>query len=670
MLSEKRRITAEDLYKFELISSMEISPDGAHVVYTQQRINPDDQKKYSNLWVISVEDGTTRQFTHGDQVDSNPRWSPDGRRIAFISNREDEKRPQIYLLNFFGGEAKPLTDLNGEFNNFEWSPDGKQIVTQFRKKDQEVIDREEDEKVEKLGVVLRHIDRLEYKYDGAGFLPKERWHIWVIDTISGETSQLTEDPKYDETSPTWLKDGEQILFISNRAENPDIDYDLKDFFIIPARGGEVVKLEAPDGDKSFPSVSPDGKWLAYIAMEKRKEWWQNDDLWVLPVDGSTEARNLTKGHDIHVSPDVINDMNAGAVTMIPPIWSLDGTRLFFPVARNGSSTIRSISIDGDDLVQITDGQETVGMFGFDETQSTMVYFCATMKDPGQIRAMNMSSGEFRQLSNFNSWLSQIDIGEVEEVWFQGRDSNNLQGWILTPPGFDLTRKYPSILEIHGGPMVQYGHFFMHEFYYLAAQGYVVYFSNPRGGQGYGEAHTRTIWANWGDADYADLMIWADQIRSRTFIDSERMGVTGGSYGGYMTLWVIGHTHQFKAAVAQRVVSNFISMWGSSDMNWKMQHLTGDTAPIDDFQTAWNHSPVKYLGNATTPTLIIHSEEDNRCPIEQGEQAFVTLKFKGVETEMVRFPGEPHGLSRGGRTDRRIARLDHILRWMDKFLKST
>ncbi len=665
---EKNTIMAEDIYKFELISTMEISPDGKHIVYSQQRIDPKNQKKFSNLWVISVENETTRQFTYSDHVDSNPRWSPDGRQIAFISNRENDKRPQIYLINFGGGEARALTDLNGEFNSFEWSPDGQKIVTQFRKKDQEVIEREEDEDLEKLGIVVRHVSRLEYKLDGSGFLPKERWHVWVVDTVTGEATQLTEDPHYGETSPTWLKNGQHILFISNRAENPDVDYDLQDFYIIPAQGGEIVKLDAPEGDKTFPSVSPDDKWLAYIAHEKRREWWQNDNLWVLPIDGSSKARNITKSHDIHIAPDVLNDMNAGAVTMIPPVWSLDGERLYFPVAQNGYSSIHSISADGNDLVPITKGLETVGVFGFDKNQTTMAYFCATMADPGQIRVMDMTTRKSRQVSNFNQWLTSVDLGEVEEVWFQGRDSNDLQGWVLKPPAFDPTRKYPSILEIHGGPMTQYGHYFMHEFYFLAAQGYVVFFSNPRGGQGYGEAHTKAIWQNWGDADYADLMIWADTMKSCSYIDPKHMGVTGGSYGGYMTLWVIGHTHQFKAAVAQRVVSNFISMWGSSDLNWKMQHLTGDPAPIDDIQTVWNHSPVKYLGYATTPTLIIHSEEDHRCPIEQGEQAFVTLKVHGVETEMVRFPDEPHGLSRVGRTDRRIARLKHILRWMDKYLK--
>jgi dipeptidyl aminopeptidase/acylaminoacyl peptidase len=668
MSSEKRTLTAEDLYNFELITGMEISPDGMHVVYAQQRIDPETLKKFSNLWVISVKDGNTRQFTYGDQVDRNPRWSPDGTQIAFLSNRMDEKRTQIHLLPFNGGEAHKLTDLNGEFNGFEWSPDGRRLVCQFRKKDPEVIEREEDKKAEDLGVVVRHIDRLSYKYDGTGFLPKERWHIWVIDAVSGEAIQLTDGPKYDEISPTWLKDGERILFISNRAENLDIDYDLDDFFIIPADGGQKDRLEAPKGAKEFPSISPDGQWVAYIAEEKRGEWWQNSDIWVTPIDGSMPARNITKAYDYHVAPDVLNDMNVGEVAMTPPVWSLDGRTLFFPIARHGSSSICSISVDSRKFVNITGGPQTVGLFGFDKTRTRMAFFKSTMKDPGQINVTEMATGETRQLTKFNQWLEGVNLGEVEEIWFQGRDSNDLQGWILKPPGFDPTIKYPSIFEIHGGPMMQYGHNFMHEFLFLAAQGYVVFFSNPRGGQGYGETHTKAIWGNWGDADYADLMLWADTVKTKPYIDPQRMGVTGGSYGGYMTLWVIGHTHQFKAAVAQRVVSNFISMWGSSDMNWQMQHLTGDPAPIDDIQTAWKHSPVKYLGNATTPTLIVHSEDDHRCPIEQGEQAFVTLKVHGVETEMVRFPGEPHGLSRAGRTDRRIARLNHILRWMDKYLQ--
>jgi len=196
---------------------------------------------------------------------------------------------------------------------------------------------------------------------------------------------------------------------------------------------------------------------------------------------------------------------------------------------------------------------------------------------------------------------------------------------------------------------------------------VVYFSNPRGGQGYGEEHAKAIWGDWGSVDYADLMAWADYMTRQPYIDTDRMGVTGGSYGGYMSLWIIGHTQRFKAAVAQRVVSNFVSMWGSSDLNWIFQEIVNDKPPWEDLEGIWSHSPMAHIGNAKTPTLIIHSEHDHRCPIEQGEQAFVALKTLGVDSEMVRFPDEPHGLSRAGRTDRRIVRLNHIKRWFDKYL---
>jgi dipeptidyl aminopeptidase/acylaminoacyl peptidase len=419
----------------------------------------------------------------------------------------------------------------------------------------------------------------------------------------------------------------------------------------------------------FPSVSPDGRWIAYYGREGRGNWWRSNNLWVIPTDGRTPAQNLTGSFDVNVSQGVMNDMNAGSAELNPPQWSPDSQKLYFPFGQHGSSRLNVIDLDGQKPQALTPEVGAVGLFGLDLSGQKLVYFYSTMTDPGQIWLQDTQVGDSHPLTAVNPWLQDVDLGEVEEIWFEGRDSNRLQGWVLKPPGFDPSQKYPSILEIHGGPMGQYGNFFMHEFYFLAAQGYVVYFSNPRGGQGYGEAHTKAIYGNWGDADYADLMAWADLIKAKSYIDPKRMGVTGGSYGGYMTLWVIGHTQQFQAAAAQRVVSNFISMWGSSDMNWRFTALVGDAAPVDDIETAWAHSPVKYLPNATTPTLIIHSEEDHRCPIEQGEQAFVTLKVKaGVDAEMVRFPGEPHGLSRTGRTDRRIARLNHILRWMDKYLK--
>jgi dipeptidyl aminopeptidase/acylaminoacyl peptidase len=292
-----------------------------------------------------------------------------------------------------------------------------------------------------------------------------------------------------------------------------------------------------------------------------------------------------------------------------------------------------------------------------------------MTDPGQVQVRDMATGAARTLTSVNqALLRSIDLGRVEEVWFKGGAGNDVQGWILTPPGFNPRKRYPSILYIHGGPLVQYGNFLMHEFYYLAAHGYVVYFSNPRGGRGYGEEHAKAIWNAWGTADYDDLMAWADILAKKPYIDRQRMGVTGGSYGGYMTNWIIGHTDRFKAAVTQRSVSNMISMYGSSDFNWAFQEELGDQPPWDSVENYWERSPIKYIGNAKTPTLVVHNEQDLRCAIEQGEQVFVALKKLGVETEMVRFPDEPHGLSRIGRTDRRIERLSRIRDWFDRYLK--
>jgi dipeptidyl aminopeptidase/acylaminoacyl peptidase len=669
----KRPIQAEDLYRLQLLTEPRISPDGKEVIYAVQRVDQKTEKKYFNLWIVptdvpaSARGGGERQYTWGDQNDTHPRWSPDGSQIAFLSNRGDKEKPaQIYLILTSGGEAYPLTDLPGTISDFSWSPDGRQLVCTVRKTDAEQLEREKDEQKKKLGVVARHYDRVFYKLDGTGYLPRERTHLWVVEARSGKAKQLTDHPVYDELSPAWSPDGKWLAFFSNRSDNPDFNMDAIDLFVMPAAGGALRKIVTPPGEKNLPSFSPDGKWIAYYGYEGEDTGWKNTSLWLVPSDGSQSPCNLTERYDLHVTSWTINDM--GQPEIMPPAWSKDGQRLYFPLVLHGSSLLMSIAPNGEALQTVIGEGGVVGSFSFDQDQSRLAYFFGKMDDPGQVYLRDLAAGVDWPLTRLNrDLLDRIDLGEMEEVWYKGPAGDDLQGWILKPPGFDPAKRYPSILEIHGGPLTQYGKFFMHEFYYLASKGFVVYFTNPRGGRGYGEAHAKAIWGCWGGADYDDLMAWTDLVTQKPYIDTTRMGVTGGSYGGYMTVWIIGHTQHFKAAVTQRCVSNFISMWGSSDFNWSFQHELMAGRPFEDLQKYWDMSPIKYIGNARTPTLVIHNEFDLRCPIEQGEQVFVALKSLGVESEMVRFPDEFHGLSRTGRTDRRIARLNHILGWFERHL---
>lgn len=670
----QRIIQAEDLYQFQLINGCEISPDGRYVIFAVQYADHATEKRYTNLWLASTDGRPARQFTFGEQNDRQPQWSPDGRAIAFLSNRKDEKQPQLYRIPIDGGEARPLTDLKGSIESFQWSPDGRRLVCAFRRKDAEALERDADEQKKKLGVVARHITRVTYKADGIGFLPQERLHVWLIDAETGAAQPLTDGDRYDEIDPIWSPDGQSILFCSNRDVDPDFHPEAIDIYTIPPSaipGDESSwrKIETPLGAKSLPSYSPDGQWVAYLGREGRGDWWKHDHLWIVPFDGDQPARDLTSAYDYHLSHATLGDLGSGDTCR--PRWSPDGQTIYVQVSHHGRTTLHAVTLDPNvpNMKPVFDGDGVVGAFSFDQSHRKLAYFYVTPANPGQIRLRTMASGDTQPLTACNQeWLPQIDLGELEEVWFKGPAGNDLQGWILKPPGFDPALRYPSIMQIHGGPLAQYGFLFMHEFYFLAANGYVVCFANPRGGYGYGEEHARAIWNDVGGADYDDLMTWADYISQLPYIDTERMGVAGGSYGGLMVNWIIGHTHRFKAAVSMRSITNRFSSYGSSDVNWQRQQAFGDEPPWDNPDNYWRQSPLKYIGNAQTPTLVIHSENDMRTPIEQGEQLFVALKVLGVDTEMIRFPDESHGLSRTGRTDRRIVRLQHILRWFDKYLK--
>ena len=667
MNNELRRISVEDLYGMRTVAGCDLSPDGRHAAYTVKRVCKARQKTYSDIWIADTGGGGHRAFTAGDWVDASPKFSPDGSRLAFLSNRETEQEQQLHLIPFDGGEAKRLADMKGRIGSFDWSPDGERIVFEFRAKDLDETERDEDEGKKKLGVVERHLERVYYRLDGVGFWPKQRQHLWTISIDTAKLQQLTDGDIYDEHSPCWTPDGKNVVFVSNRSDDPDLRSDEMDLYMAPANGGEPQRIDAPSGTKSLPSVSPCGQRVAYIGKESANSPWKNAELWVASIDGTDPARSLTAEFDVSIGNDTISERGDGPSTR--PVWSPDSERVYFQVTRRGRTQLCSVTLDCK-LEAVLDHDAIVGEFGFDQRRSTVAWVDVSERSPGEVHSLRMDSRKQRRISSQNDELmSKLELGKVEEVWFPSPGGADLEGWILKPPGFDPARQYASILQIHGGPWAQYGNVFMHEFQFLAAHDYVVYFCNPRGGRGYGEAHASAIVENWGGADFEDLMAWADYAQELPYIDEQRMGVTGGSYGGFMTNWIIGHTDRFKAAVTQRSVVNLVDFYGTSDTGWTWESVFSGRPPWEDFESYWRQSPLRYIGNARTPTLIIHSENDLRCPVSQGEQLFTALKRIGVETELVRFPEESHGLSRGGRTDRRISRLNHILRWFDKYLKA-
>lgn len=664
----KRPMSAEDLYNIAVINSCEISPDERQIVYSLQRVDRESEKNFTHLWRIPAEGGEPQQLTFGKHSNTSPKWSPDGQWIAFLSNRADQRQLQIFLLPVSGGESRAITDLSGDFGSFDWSPDSQKIVFEFRAHDPEDVEMKKDEKKKELGRIARRVkDRVFFKLDAYGYLPQARYHLWTVAIHSQAVNQLTDSEIHDETGATWSPDGGRIAFFSNRTEQPDLNPGKVDLFLYDLEKGSINLVETPEGPKANASFSPDGKQIAYFGHEGLKAGYKNDELWVVDFDQPGSARSLTAPFDYDVGGGVIND--TGSVITSSPIWSGDGARIFYQVGRHGRTSLHSIGVDGENHQTLIEFDGVVSGFSMRGNKEKTAYIHGTMTDPCQIAIQVLSESEPKILTKLNTSLfEEISLGEMEEVWFKGPDDNDLQGWILKPPNFSPDQQYPSIMEIHGGPLAQYGFFLMHEFYYLAGQGYVVYFCNPRGGQGYGVAHSKAIYhGKWGTVDYADLMAWADLVQEKPYIDPDRMGVTGGSYGGYMTVWIIGHTDRFRAAVSQRCVSNLISMWGSSDFNWSFQAIFDDKAPYENLDVLWECSPIKHIGSATTPTLIIHSMQDLRCAIEQSEQVYVALKNLGVETEFLMFPDSPHGVSRTGRTDRKIVRLEGILDWFERYL---
>lgn len=652
-----KKLSIEDLYRFKFVSDPQISPDGKRIVFvvaSPQKLEGGKEGYVSKLWMANLETNEVYQFTSGKGIDFNPRWSKDGKYILFLSNRDDLKRgPQIYIIPSYGGEAKRLTNIKHGVRNPVWSPRGNKILF--------IASPEEDERKREYDV--RVINRLFYKLNGQGLFPPGRFHLFYT-TITGSREKQITSGNFDVEDAVWSPDGKQIAFVSNIEKDQDYTFE-RNIYMLSWKGGKPKRVVRMRSFINSLSWSPDGQKLAFVSTTMKKGFASNWGIWMYDVNEG-KTLHLTRDMDISVGNAVNSDVRFSETTP-GLVWAPDSRRIYFLTTEGPNTTVMEIDIESHELRSVIFGDRVVDNFSIDREGKV---FAFVAMDPTMPKEVYVAEGDWeKKITDFNdSLIEEVLLSYPERFTFTASDGKEIEGWIMKPPDFDASKKYPVVVEIHGGPRTSYGNAFMHEFQVLAAKGFIVAYLNPRGSAGYGEDFAFEIVKNYGDRDYKDIMEAVQYLEKLPYVDENNIGVTGGSYGGYMTNWIVTHTDRFKAAVTQRSISNFISFFGTSDIGFMFTTEEIGGTPWKRYRKYMEKSPLFHVNYVKTPILIIHSEEDLRCPIGQAEEFYTALKYLKKDVEFVRYPGENHELSRSGRPDHRVDRLNRIVDWFEKYLK--
>jgi dipeptidyl aminopeptidase/acylaminoacyl peptidase len=641
----------EDVYELTGASDPRLRPGREEVAYVVWTIDAEANEYRQRIWLGSL-DGSTppRPFTAGPK-DAQPRWSPDGTRLAFVSAREPGPR-QLYVLPADGGEPQRLTELKEDVGEPVWSPDGTRLAFTARVRD--AAYEEEDDKRRP----PRRFTRLQFKLDNVGWTGDRRRHVFVVPAdASAAPVQLT-DGDFEHRNPAWSPDGARIAFVSARDEDWDIGVG-SDVYTVPADGGEPERLTDGDGRYGSPAFSPDGALLAVKWQPGGFDFPWNTQIAVVDAEGGGGRRVLTASLERTCDPHP---------EMREPAW--DGGEIVFAVEDRGHVHLYAVTAEGGEPRLVSGGAIVVG--GYDARDGRTVHTATTLTGLAELFA-----GERRLTELGADFAAGRELVAPEHFLAVSPDGAEVDAWLVRPAGFEENARYPLLLTIHGGPFTQYGEGFFDEVQVYAGAGYGVVYANPRGSSGRDDAWGRAIRGpgeelgpGWGSVDYDDLMAVADEaLRRFDFLDGDRTGVLGGSYGGYMTSWIVGRTNRFKAACSERAVNHLVSFYGSSDVGWVFKGFHG-VFVHEDVETYLRRSPWTYSARIETPLLILHSEDDLRCNIEQAEQLFTTLRLLRKDAELVRFPAESHELTRSGNPVHRVQRFELLLEFFDRHLKST
>ncbi|MET3698837.1 dipeptidyl aminopeptidase/acylaminoacyl peptidase [Bacillus oleivorans] len=658
----KRLLEAEDLLKLQFVGDPQVSPKNDHVAYVLTKMDLEKDGYYSSIYVSDLE-GNSQQVTyyHDEKrliKDTSPKWSPDGSQLAFLSNRTGNS--QVWTISLEkGGEATPLTNVKGNIVDYVWSPSRKKLALTI----QEPNERNESKSD------VQVITRLRYKADGIQKFIYSRKHIYLFDLETKTYTKITEGD-FDFYGPQFSPDGQNLVYIGSKEETHEIEY-IPSIWKYDLVKNEETLVYQGKGPIRAAFYSPDGKWIGFIAHEHGEASSHNLDVWAVSPN-TREVRNLSgklnRTADNLIRVDAHYDTGAQKIG-----WNENSSAVYFLATNIGNVQLFCADLEGNVMGPLSDGKHTITSFDMiDDNEAVFVQAHCHSTGDLVIQNINLPRNK-RQLTRWNdSLLSEIKLSTPEHIRLNSFDGLELEGWLLHPTERNEGGKHPLVLQIHGGPHSAYGYGFQHEWQLMAAKGYAVLYTNPRGSQGYGQEFLQKVVGDWGGDDYKDQMHFLDYVLDKfDYIDQEQLFVTGTSYGGYMTNMITARTHRFKAAATINSVTNLYSMFGTSDIGFYFNSAQlGGADMWEDEETVMKYSPIRYANKVKTPTIILHSEADYRCPIEQGEQWYIALRRRGVPVKLVRFPDESHGIASKGKPSHRLERLTHLIDWFEQYRVSS